>query len=330
MHAYPEKLCLVQISIPGADVLVDPLAGFDLKPLWNALAGRELIFHAADYDLRLLKRVGFVPDRIFDTMLAARLLGLPRFGLADVVQGILGITLEKGPQKADWAKRPLTPRMEEYARNDTKHLKVVSDHLRNELMSKGRLAWHEEWCARWVTDCSVDSVVDPDEVWRIKGSSKLDRKGLAALRELWKWREEEAIASNRPPFFIVNHEVMVAMAQAVASEADVEALIPRYLTTRRRNGLDMAIKAAAQVPQSEWPEVLRHFSRRPSPREMDQADSLLKRRDKIAAELGLDPTLIFSKSVAYELAKEEVATRSRLMRWQEDLVYGATPVVSSQ
>lgn len=119
LHAYPEKLCLIQISIAEGDFLVDPLSGIDLTGFWQVLSRHELILHGADYDLRLLnKNHRFVPSRIFDTMLAARLIGVSEFGLTHLVERFLGVKLEKGSQKADWARRPLTPKMEEYARNE--------------------------------------------------------------------------------------------------------------------------------------------------------------------------------------------------------------------
>src|SRR4029077_414538 len=137
------------------DRLVDPLAGIDINPFLDALAGRELIFHAADYDLRLLrKHHEFTPSVIFDTMLASRLLGEKQFGLSSLVEKFLGVKLDKGSQKADWARRPLTEKMEKYARNDTHHLKPLADRLKHELEQKNRLRWHQESCARLVEDCS--------------------------------------------------------------------------------------------------------------------------------------------------------------------------------
>ena len=151
LHAYPEKLCLIQVSALGLNELVDPLAQTDLRPLLEIFRRHELIFHAADYDLRLLRRAfDFTPAQIFDTMEAARLLGHREFGLTHLVNKYLDVTLEKGPQKANWARRPLTERMQIYARNDTRHLKAVADLLRAELQQKGRLRWHQEVCARLV------------------------------------------------------------------------------------------------------------------------------------------------------------------------------------
>ena len=137
LHAYPEKLCLIQLSTTQGDRLIDPLARVDLQPLWLELKKHQLILHGADYDLRLLrKNHGFVPNRIFDTMLASRLLGEREFGLGNLVKKYLGVVLEKGSQKADWSKRPLTPRMEDYARHDTRHLKALSDILRAQLRAE--------------------------------------------------------------------------------------------------------------------------------------------------------------------------------------------------
>src|SRR5262245_60471784 len=203
LHAYPEKVCLIQVSTADGDRLIDPLAGFTIGSMLEALSGHQLIMHGADYDLRLLrKHHEFVPSTIFDTMLAARLLGDRKFGLTDLVANHLGVKLEKGPQKADWARRPLTERMENYARNDTLHLKPLADRLRAALIEKGRLIWHQEMCARLVADCARPSAPDPDSVWRVKGSHVLGRPALAVLRELWCWREKEAVAANRPPFYV--------------------------------------------------------------------------------------------------------------------------------
>jgi len=124
---------------------VDPLSKINLDPLLDALNAHELIVHGADYDLRLLcKHHEFIPSAIFDTMVAARLLGERQFGLSSLLEKFLGVKLDKGSQKADWAQRPLTERMEKYARNDTHYLKPLSDKLREELAAKKRLEWHRE------------------------------------------------------------------------------------------------------------------------------------------------------------------------------------------
>jgi ribonuclease D len=321
LHAYPEKVCLIQVSTTEGDRLIDPLAKMDINPFLQALAGRELIFHAADYDLRLLrKHHDFAPTEIFDTMLGARLLGEKQFGLGALVEKFLGIKLDKGPQKADWAQRPLTPRMEEYARNDTKFLKTLEEKLRGELIAKGRLAWHQESCARLIAESSVPPVVDPDEVWRIKGSTILEAPALAALRELWHWREREAIAASRPPFFVLSHETMIAIAAAVAEQRPYEQMVPARMHPRRKINLHEAVIAARAVTPEKFPEKIRHRSQRPSEAEFRRFRELEKTRDHHAAELQIDPTLIAPKSVLGDLARDWDLHAPELMQWQRDLL----------
>jgi ribonuclease D len=321
LHAYPEKVCLIQIGTAAGDRLVDPLAGLDLAPFLDALAGRELIFHAADYDLRLLcKHHEFTPSVIFDTMLAARLLGERQFGLSSLVEKFLGVKLDKGSQKADWARRPLTQKMEIYARNDTHYLKPLEEKLKSELKIKGRLAWHQESCARLIADCSQPFVVNEDEVWRVKGSTFLERGALAVLRELWQWREREALAASRPPFFVLAHEKMVEISIAVSEQKPVDHLVPLKMHPRRRENLLAAIRAAQAVPPEKFPEKIRHRSQRPSEAEFRRFREIEKRRDKHAHELGIDPTLIAPKSVLGDLARDWDKHAAELMNWQRELL----------
>lgn len=321
LHAYPEKVCLIQITTTAGDRLVDPLAALDLDALLAALAGHQLIMHGADYDLRLLfKHHGFIPHAIFDTMIAARLLGRRQFGLSSLVEETLGVKLDKGPQKADWARRPLTERMEIYARNDTHHLRSLAQRLTADLTEKQRLDWHRESCARLIADCTRPQPDDSDTVWRIKGSYGLSRAALAVLRELWQWREDEAIAANRPPFFILAHEKLVAIADAAAARQDIEPLLPRHLSPRRREGIAKAIKAALIRPTDTHPQVLRNFTRRPSEPERRRYHVLEERRDAAALHLGLDATLIASRSVLGDLARDWDKHAAELMNWQRQLL----------
>ena len=321
LHAYPEKVCLIQISTSAGDRLIDPLADLDFNRLLDALSGHKLIMHAADYDLRLLsKHHAFAPAAIFDTMLAARLLGYREFGLAALVEKLLAVKLDKGPQKADWARRPLTERMEIYARNDTHYLRRLANHLTRELTSKHRLDWHHEWCARLIKECARPLPVDLDLVWRIKGSHALNRAGLAALRELWQWREDEAMAANRPPFFILAHEKMIAIAEAAAARQPIEPSFPRHLSPRRREGIAKAIKAAYLRPADTFPEVLRNRVRRPTEAERRRYHELEQRRDAAAHAMEIDATIIASRSTLGDLARDWDKYAPELMKWQRHLL----------
>ena len=321
LHAYPEKVCLIQISTRDGDFLIDPLAEINLDPLLDALTGHELIMHGADYDLRLLlKHHEFVPTAIFDTMLAARLLGERQFGYSSLVEKFLGVKLEKGPQKANWAIRPLTERMEKYARNDTHYLRALENKLRSELEKVGRLSWHQESCVCLIRDCTQPREVEHDLVWRIKGSHALGRPGLAVLRELWKWREEEAISANRPPFFVLSHETLVAIAAAAAMKNEVQSLFPKHLSERRRAGLKKAIAMGREVPSDKLPRLLEHRSHRPNEAERKRFLELQRHRDAKAAELGIDPTLIASRATLSDLARSWDQHAGDLMKWQLDLL----------
>jgi ribonuclease D len=321
LHAYPEKVCLIQVSTLAGDALVDPLAGLDLEPLLEALTGHELIMHGADYDLRLLvKHHRFVPSAVFDTMLAARLMGEQQFSYSNLVEKFLGVKLEKGPQKANWAMRPLTPRMENYARNDTRYLRPLEERLRIELKRIGRLEWHQESCRFLVDECSRPRPQDTDFVWRIKGSRALGRPALAVLRELWKWRESEAILANRPPYFILSHEAMVDLAAAAATRRPIESFLPRTMSDRRRAGIADAIGVALNLSADKFPRIPEQTNHRPNEAERRRYLELQKRRDSRAHELGIDATLIASRAVLGDLARSWEKHSGELMNWQRELL----------
>ena len=322
LHSYPEKLCLLQVAIPGRVELVDPLCGMDLDALWGVMAERELMMHGADYDLRLLQSGhDFVPARIFDTMLAGRLLGRDRFGLADLVQHYLGVTLEKGSQKANWAKRPLTLQMAEYARNDVLYLHDLVMCLREELQEKGRGEWHTQECAQLIKDNTNLPPPDPDRVWRIKRSNRLLPAALAVLRELWHWREQEARRRCRPPFFVLSHDLILSLADKASSGDDYDRLLPRRIPDRRRQAIRKVIDRGVSMPPVDHPQPIKPPRRRNmSAQQKNQFEELQKRRDNHAGELGIDPTIIASRATLMGLAQETEESLAGLQGWQRELL----------
>ena len=319
LHAYPEKLCLLQVSSEGVEALIDPLAKLELAPLLAIFHDHQLIMHGADYDLRLLRKAfDFKPTAIFDTMLAARLIGCREFGLGNLVHKYLGVKLEKGPQKADWARRPLTPRMEEYARNDTRFLKPLADLLRQELESKGRLKWHTEACERLIEDCSIVRTPDPETIWRVKGSFHLSPAALAVLREVWHWREKEAVVANKPPYFILQPDTMLAMSIAAVDGKPVEPLIPKRFSPRRQATLVKAVQKGMHA--TDYPQIIRTTHYRQSAEEKRKYHELEKRRNKRAHDLGIDPTIIASRAELVQLARDGEIDTNGLMSWQGELL----------
>ena len=322
LHAYPEKLCLIQITIPGQDVLIDPLAGLDLNNLFAALNRHTILMHGADYDVRLFK-LGhdFVPNRIFDTMLAARLTGRTSFGLSHLCQEFLGVELEKTSQKANWAQRPLTEKMEEYARNDTRHLRPLVEALRGELQAKGRLDWHAQECDKLVRDNSVLREVDPDQVWRIKGSARLEPRALAVLRELWHWREKEARRRNRPPFFILPPDAMIKMSESAQTGSDASVFIPRRMPEHRRREVQRCLKNGRAVPESDCPEKHRPPPRKHiTPAQKKRFEEIQSRRNREAKELEIDPTIIASRATMVRLACEADGVLDEILPWHRELL----------
>ena len=208
------------------------MADVDLAPLRDALATKEIVLHGADYDLRLLRRnLDFAPQRIFDTVIAARLLGIHEFSLAALVKHYFDVELAKGSQKANWAQRPLPSTMAEYAMNDTRYLLPLADRLEKELDSLGRMEWFRQSCQRALEQAATDRERDVDEAWRISGAGALRGRASAVLRELWNWRESEAEAVDRPPFHILQNRELLTSAQRFATGENPDY---KHFSDRRR------------------------------------------------------------------------------------------------
>ncbi len=318
LHSYFEKLCLLQLSFDGQDYLIDTLAGFDLAPLAAAFAEKELVLQGADFDLRLMRRsFGFIASRVFDTVIASRMLGIREFSLAALVQQFFDVQLPKGSQKADWAQRPLPRRMEEYAMNDTRYLLPLAEKMEAELKEKGRFEWFTQSCQRGLEQTAVQRVRDEDEAWRISGAGALSPRAGAVLRALWLWRDREAQAADRPSFHILQNHLLLQAAQSFDG-GDVPEF--RHLTTRRRRGFMEAAEQALQLPEEEWPRRLRRNGVRPTQAMERTAENLRRRRDLVAEKLGLDPSFIAPRSAVESIAADEERSATLLVPWQRDLL----------
>ena len=318
LHSYREKLCLLQVSVLDRDCIVDPLADVDLAPLCAALVDKEIVLHGADFDLRLLRRsLNFTARRIFDTVIAARLLGLREFSLAALVERYFGIKLTKGSQKANWGRRPLPKRMLEYAINDTHYLLPLADHLETELRELDRLQWFRQSSQRALELAALSRARDEDEVWRVSGSGALRGRAAAVLRALWRWREEEAARADRPPFHILQNEELVHAAQRFAA-----GQVPdyRHFSPRRRKAFLEAARSALQLPETEWPIPRRRSGSRPTPETIREAEELRRRRDKAAKQLGLEAAFIAPRATLEAIAADKTRAESLLVPWQRQLL----------
>lgn len=316
MYAYPERVCLLQLSTEDTDAIVDTLVnGLDLKPLLDVLRKVPLIMHGADYDLRLLyKGYKFRPQEVFDTMLAAKLLGEPSCGLAQLCETYMGVHLVKKHQKADWGKRPLPQELLSYAIKDSFYLQELKLRLEKRLIESDKLEWHRQNCQRLIKDCTTPVKTDPVREWRLGGSETFSRKELGILRALWYWREEEAVISNRPLFFILRPDTMSLIARLAGTGKDYKRLIPRYSPERRARMLKV-IEEALKLPVRKLPMPLRREYSRFSPFQQRQLEFLTQLRDQKARELDMDPTLIASRADLVGCVRE--ADTCHLTDWQK-------------
>ena len=317
LHCYFDKLCLIQISIPGQNLLVDPLAeGVKLEPLFCALERKTVVIHSADYDLRLLRRCGYSgPTILFDTMIAARLLGAKEFGLAALLHQHFGVTLAKASQKANWAIRPLPREMLEYAVNDTVNLLALAEIQEVRLRELGRWSWFEQMCERQIRASSLTKEKDPDTLWRISGYTDLPPRGAALLRALWNWRDAEAQAADRPAFHILNNDLLLEFAARFERGESVD---PKHLRGNRRTRFFEAADQALALSEEFWPRIVRKPRLRSTPEHERRFRELKKHRDEVAEGLGIDPTLIAPKATLEQLARQEIQAMESLLPWQRD------------
>ncbi len=239
-HAYQEKVCLLQISDLETDYIVDPLAIGDISALAPVLADPDIIkvLHGADYDIVCLKRdFSFRIRGLFDTLVAAQLLGLERIGLADLVGRYFGIELDKAFQRHNWALRPLLPEHIEYARGDTHFLLAVREIMERELRRERRWRHHREECAvlerrRW-----HGRTQDPDAWREARGVQDLDDTGRRVLRALWRYRDAQARKMDRPVYKVIPDDVLMELAEVrPETERELDGVINPKSAMRRRHG----------------------------------------------------------------------------------------------
>jgi ribonuclease D len=318
LHCYREKLCLLQISTSQRDVIVDPLANVDLAPLRDALTEKEIVLHGADYDLRLLRRnLNLAPHRIFDTVIAARLIGIHEFSLAALVQRYFGIELAKGSQKANWAQRPLSARMAEYAINDTRYLLPLADRLEQELKSRDRMEWFRQSCQRALEQATIDRERDVDEAWRISGAGALRGRASAVLRELWRWRECEAEAADRPPFHVLQNRELLDSAEGFAAGESPDY---KHFSDRRRRAFREAAERGLELPEKDWPIKPRRSGTRPTAEVVKRTEKLRQNRDHAAKQLHIESSFIAPRATLEAIAADQSRADALLVPWQRELL----------
>jgi len=337
LHNYFEKVCLIQLSLAGQHYIVDPLCGeLDLTSFLEALAEKPLIVHGGDYDLRMMRAsMDFRPGReVFDTMIAAQLLGMEQIGLAALIERFFGIAIGKEGQKSDWSRRPLSEKQLCYAVNDTRFLDQLAGRLSHELSERGRVDWHRESCRAMVESTGRDSARDPGETWRIKGSGRLSRLQLAYLREIWRWRDQYARRANVPPFKVFGNEQIFEVLLWAESHPGIPLhrgpKLPRNIVGARLTALEEAILRAGGMSSAQWPERLkRDRDQALSNQCKEQIDALRAECARIAKELNIAASTMAPRAALQAIARsgprnlDEIIKSSGLLRWQAELIQGA-------
>jgi ribonuclease D len=339
-HRYFEKVCLIQVSTETEDFVYDPLID-GLSPRFRSILDggtRELVLHGADNDVRALKQsFGLALGPLFDTLSAAQILGLPNIGLKALLESELGIVVDKGEQRSDWARRPLSAQQLAYARQDTADLLALRDLLEARLRTAGRLSWHEEECRALREREPTTKTFRADGWQQIKGASTLDSKAKALLEALYVWRDEEARKADRPAFRIVNNEPLLRMAKAIGSmestafhRAELLGMLPRNLDRRSLwTALEPVveqIKSGAPLKPSSNGKTTRTLEDRPDPETRRLTSELRAARDRAAKSLGVDPGFLISSRHLERIAKtrpndlDALSRETGLSAWRLELL----------
>jgi len=331
-HRHKDRIYLIQLSSRDETAVVDPLAVHELSGLGTLLSNPaiEVIFHDADYDLRILDRdYGFHAVNLFDTRIAAQLLNEPGIGLAALLEKYVGVKLDKRFQRADWSVRPLKPGMLQYAADDTRFLPVLRDLLKERLLAAERWSWAKEEFellegVRW------NAGGPPGEAYlRMKGARTLKGRQLVVLRALFQWRERIAAQLDRAPFRIVHNDTLLAVAKAqprTPSALQEAARLSPDLLRRWGEGILGAVESGLAAPQSSIPVFERSRRPPPDPERDARLERLKAARNAIAQRLDLAPGVLCANGLLEAIANqnpdraEELEAIPDMRRWQREVL----------
>jgi ribonuclease D len=326
-HRFLDRIYLLQISTRKESAIIDPLPIGSPAGLGKLLESKavEVVFHDADYDLRLLHQdYGWHVTNIFDTRVASQLLGIKSFGLAALLEQFFDVKLDKKHQRADWSMRPLTPDMLAYAAQDTRYLLQLKDHMKTELTRRGRMSWAEEEFARlegtrWEAEQSMEGFL------RLKGARDLSRRELAVLREVANWRDTVAAQLDRATFRVIGNEALFEIARRAPmniSELSTIKGMPKGMIERAGADIVAAIRHGMEVPEAELPKFPKG-QRWNKDRDFDEKVNRLKAvRDAAATRLELDPGVLCSRERLENVARSgaktvgDLSAVPDLRRWQ--------------
>ncbi len=245
-------------------------------------------------------------------------------GLGALLEQHFGLQLDKSGQKANWSKRPLTPKLLDYAALDVWHLPALRDLLTRELAVLGRLDWLDQQCRRQIESGLTGFPRDEDNAWRVGPADRLRGRGLSVLHAAWHWREKWAEELDTPPFKVCNNDLLANIAMAMEHGDSIESVLAQVNLGKRQSRLAPSLAAALREGLARDPSTL---PRRPraerihlSAAEIARQDRIKAHRDAVAARLELDATLIAPRSTLVTLCREPGRIDEILLPWQADLL----------
>lgn len=325
-RTYFPQLCVIQVAAPGMLIGIDALTIDDWTPFATLLHNPAItkVFHAARQDVEALSlSLGALPNPIFDTQIAAALLhGVDQIGYAALVQKVLNVALAKTETRADWSRRPLLEKHWQYALDDVRYLAPVFRHQHQLLSENDRLHWLEEDFA--VLSNPATYAPDFKQAWRrVRESGRLSSRELAVLQTLAAWREETAITRNLPRRWVLDDEVLLALAHeapATLDALDKVRSIPADVRERYGDALLACVAETLARPAEEWPSTTTYVPL--NPRQKQLASTLRDEVEKIAAREQLPATLLASRSTLENIARTGNAA-SHLRGWRAMLLSNA-------
>jgi len=299
-YAHKEKVCLIQISSPTEDFIVDPIAFKDISALGPLFSDPKIekLFHAGEYDVLCLKRdYGFTFANLYDTMIAARILGTKELGLAAAIERHFGLVISKKLQRADWGKRPLTHEMIRYAQGDTHFLMRLADIQKAMLVEKGRMDDAKESFADLAALEPNLKTFDQDGFWKLVGRDDIGGQQMAVLKEIWLYREQQAQSRDRAPFRVMPEDLMVRMAQAMPETKEALAAVrgmSPYILERFAAGLLAAVEKGKAAPPITRPAAAAPERKRLSDLEWRTFEALRAWRKSRSEKDAVEPVVIMT------------------------------------
>ena len=338
-YRYQERVCLMQFSDQTRDYIYDPLS-HGLAPKLRSIlesSHRTVLLHGGDFDVLSMRRdFDLKFGKLFDTLIAARCLGITSFGLASLLESVLGIKISKSEQRSDWGRRPLTQKQINYARQDTAHLLRLADGLSERLDKLGRLSWVAEDCELLRQREPRPKHFDPNGWRKLRGASGLEPIARKVVYRLYLWREKEAKSRNRAPFRVISNEVIIDIGRLAQENPKnclshlrkIKGISAKMNLDGLRRAVDQGLRAT-EIPPVTAPRKRTESKYRPKLREPDVKQRLSKlkeARKKCAERVNLEPSFLVSGAVLEEIARlppssvGELLKQAKLTNWRSALL----------